>query len=105
MTGAETAWSDKDLDPGKLFFWRVLAGGVPCQACQGEYHLQRYCCDIVFHIVSVKIKYTYRHILFRLAGSVNYLSHRYFSENGPPETQPAISYPRIRAVSLLYFEW
>lgn len=64
MTGAETAWSDKDLDPGKLFFWRVLAGGVPCQACQGEYHLQRYRCDVVFHIVSVKIKFTYRHILF-----------------------------------------
>lgn len=29
-----TAWSAEDLDPGTLFFWRVLGGGVPCYACK-----------------------------------------------------------------------
>lgn len=28
------AWSADDLDPGTLFFWRVLGGGVPCQPCR-----------------------------------------------------------------------
>ncbi|XP_046399042.1 follistatin-A isoform X2 [Ischnura elegans] len=32
--GATTAWSAKELDPGSLFFWRALGGGVPCQACR-----------------------------------------------------------------------
>lgn len=31
-----TAWSNDDLDPGTLFFWRVLGGGVPCGACKGK---------------------------------------------------------------------
>lgn len=33
-----TAWSAEDLDPGALFFWRVLGGGVPCHACKGKYY-------------------------------------------------------------------
>ncbi|XP_071449330.1 follistatin-A isoform X1 [Hetaerina americana] len=32
--GATTAWSAQELDPGPLFFWRALGGGVPCQACK-----------------------------------------------------------------------
>ncbi|KAE8746344.1 hypothetical protein FOCC_FOCC007016 [Frankliniella occidentalis] len=32
--GASTAWSEKDMDAGMLFFWRVLGDGVPCQACR-----------------------------------------------------------------------
>lgn len=29
-----TAWNTEDMDPGTLFFWRVLGGGVPCYACK-----------------------------------------------------------------------
>ncbi|KAG8223408.1 hypothetical protein J437_LFUL003681 [Ladona fulva] len=32
--GASTSWSQEDMDAGELFFWRVLGGGVPCQACK-----------------------------------------------------------------------
>lgn len=34
--GATTAWSEKEMDAGMLFFWRVLGGGVPCEACRGN---------------------------------------------------------------------
>ena len=42
--GATTAWSEKDMDAGTLFFWRVLGGGVPCQACRGKFDLSPAAC-------------------------------------------------------------
>ncbi|XP_065168062.1 follistatin isoform X1 [Atheta coriaria] len=32
--GIATAWSGEHHDPGALFFWRVLGGGVPCTPCK-----------------------------------------------------------------------
>ncbi|KAF6217358.1 hypothetical protein GE061_001712 [Apolygus lucorum] len=34
ITHMSTAWSPQDLDPGALFFWRVLGGGIPCTQCR-----------------------------------------------------------------------
>ncbi|XP_037081228.1 follistatin-like, partial [Pollicipes pollicipes] len=28
------AWSPRDLEDGRLFFWRVIEGGVPCKPCK-----------------------------------------------------------------------
>ncbi|GBP62874.1 Follistatin [Eumeta japonica] len=30
------AWSPRDLDSGEIFFYKTLAGGVPCTACPGK---------------------------------------------------------------------
>ncbi|KAI5750817.1 hypothetical protein M8J77_001518 [Diaphorina citri] len=32
--GLGAAWSKEDLEPGTMFFWRVLGGGVQCQPCK-----------------------------------------------------------------------
>lgn len=36
-SSVSTSWSPTDLDPGALFFWRVLGDGVPCTKCKGNY--------------------------------------------------------------------
>jgi follistatin len=38
---AAAAWSPDDLDPGALFFWRVLGDGVSCTGCRGELIIPR----------------------------------------------------------------
>jgi len=35
-SSVSTSWSSTDLDPGALFFWRVLGDGVPCAKCKGN---------------------------------------------------------------------
>lgn len=35
-SSVSTSWSSTDLDPGALFFWRVLGDGVPCAKCKGD---------------------------------------------------------------------
>ncbi|XP_026811936.1 follistatin-A isoform X2 [Rhopalosiphum maidis] len=35
-SSVSTSWSPTDLDPGALFFWRVLGDGVPCAKCKGS---------------------------------------------------------------------
>jgi len=31
------AYATEEMDPGTIFFWRALGGGVPCTACKGRY--------------------------------------------------------------------
>jgi hypothetical protein len=31
------AYATEEMDPGTIFFWRALGGGVPCSACKGRY--------------------------------------------------------------------
>lgn len=37
-SSVSTSWSPTDLEPGALFFWRVLGDGVPCTKCKGNYN-------------------------------------------------------------------
>ncbi|KAL0278272.1 UNVERIFIED_CONTAM: hypothetical protein PYX00_000129 [Menopon gallinae] len=36
FTNENSAWSEEDLDSGRLFFLRALGGGVPCLSCRSS---------------------------------------------------------------------